>query len=161
MNLQRAIKLSRKKEDYIKTIKSIIEKQGNARTKDIAKELKISAPSVSEMLKKLQKEGIVKYAKDRSINLTDNGEKLAKEITEEYQVLSTLLMNLMVPEEVALLDACNMEHNLHEATVIQLKKFVKFIEQFSDKPKFLFHFAEFCESGDFECKERKEMNEKA
>ncbi|MFX0137646.1 MAG: metal-dependent transcriptional regulator [Candidatus Hodarchaeota archaeon] len=150
-------RLSRKKEDYIKAIQNIIEKYGSARTKDIASELNIKAPSVSEMLRKLKKEKIINYEKNRPITLTKEGEKLAKEITEEYQVLSKLLINLLVPEEIALIDACNMEHHLHEETVIQLKKFVKFIESVPNKPKWLSHFSDFCKSGNYECKEKEEQ----
>ncbi len=149
----KSISLSRKKEDYIKAIKKIIEKENFARTKDIANELNITPPSVSEMLKKLRNEGVINYEKNKPITFTEKGEKIAKEITEEYQVLSQLLINLLVPEEIALLDACNMEHNLHEETVIQLKRFVKFIESVPDTPKWLTHFEEFCQSGTFECKE--------
>ncbi|MFX1451833.1 MAG: metal-dependent transcriptional regulator [Promethearchaeota archaeon] len=152
----KSIRLSRKKEDYIKAMKRIIEKDQFARTKDIALELNVTAPSVSEMLKKLRKEGIIKYEKNKPIIFTEKGEELAKEITEEYQILSQLLINLLVPEEIALLDACNMEHNLHEETVIQLKRFVKFIESVPNKPKWLTHFAEFCQAGTFKCKERDE-----
>ena len=146
-------RLSRKKEDYIKKINSIIIKQGYARTKDIATELNITSPSVSEMLKKLHEDGTINYEKNHPITLTKKGESLANEITEEYQVLSELLINLMVPEEIALLDACNMEHHLHEETVTQLKKFVKFIESFPDMPKWLLHFEQFCKSGSFDCRE--------
>ncbi|MHA1382773.1 MAG: metal-dependent transcriptional regulator [Candidatus Helarchaeota archaeon] len=148
------IKLSRKKEDYIKAIKSIIEKQGYARTKDIADELSIKPPSVSEMLKKLQNDDIIKYKKNHPITFTKKGEKIAKQIIEEYQTLTTLLVNLLVPEDVALEDACNMEHNLHEKTVVQLKKFVRFIKDFPNKPKWLVHFKQYCETGSFECRER-------
>lgn len=147
-------KLSRKKEDYIKAINQLIEKQGYARIKDIAEELNIKPPSVSEMLKKLQKDRIVNYEKNHPVRLTSKGVKIAKQITEEYETLTTLLVNLLVPENIALEDACNMEHNLHEETVIQLKRFVKFIKDFADKPKWLVHFKEFCDTGHFECKER-------
>ena len=150
-------KLSRKKEDYIKAIKKIIEKQQFARTKDIAMELNIKPPSVSEMLKKLEQAQIINYKKNKPITFTKKGGLLAKQITEEYQVLSQLLINLLVPEEIALLDACNMEHHLHNETVTQLKKFVKFIKFISNKPKWLTHFEEFCESGSFECKEREKQ----
>ncbi|NVM02269.1 MAG: metal-dependent transcriptional regulator [Candidatus Helarchaeota archaeon] len=150
-------KLSRKKEDYIKAIQNIIEKNGSARTKDIAKELNIKPPSVSEMLTKLQKEKVINYEKNRPITLTNKGKKIAEEITEEYQVLSKLLINLLVPEEIALIDACNMEHHLHHETVTQLKKFVKFIESVPDKPKWLSHFSDFCKSGIHEYKEREEQ----
>ncbi|MHA1380485.1 MAG: metal-dependent transcriptional regulator [Candidatus Helarchaeota archaeon] len=150
-----AINLSRKKEDYVKAISNLIDKQGYARIKDIAEELNIKPPSVSEMLKKLQKDEIVNYRKNHPITLTQKGEKIAQQITEEYEILTTLLVNLLVPENIALEDACNMEHNLHEETVTQLKKFVGFIKDFPDTPKWLVHFKEFCSTGNFECKEKK------
>ncbi|MHA1379704.1 MAG: metal-dependent transcriptional regulator [Candidatus Helarchaeota archaeon] len=146
--------LSRKKEDYIKTIKNIIEKQGYARTKDIANELNVKPPSVSEMLKKLGNKGFVVYRKNHPITLTERGENLAKEITEGYQTLFKLLINILVPKDIALKDACHMEHNLHKKTVTQLKKFVDFMECLDKIPKWLIHFRQYCKTGEINCKER-------
>jgi DtxR family Mn-dependent transcriptional regulator len=46
------VMLSRKTEDYLEAIYNIIEKKGYARVKDIALELKVSSPSVTEMMRK-------------------------------------------------------------------------------------------------------------
>ncbi len=50
-------------EDYLEVIYNLFLNKGYARTKDIATELNVTAPSVSGMLKKLDKEGFVHYEK--------------------------------------------------------------------------------------------------
>ncbi len=46
-------------EDYLEAIYNIITNKGYTRTKDIAKELNVTPPSVSAMLKKLQDNGLI------------------------------------------------------------------------------------------------------
>ena len=49
-------------EEYLETILYLINKnKGPAKTKQIADELKVSPPSVTEMVQKLSAEGLVKY----------------------------------------------------------------------------------------------------
>ena len=136
--------LSKNKEDYLETIFKLIEDKGVAKTKDIAKEMKVKPPSVSEMLIKLKKQGLVKYKKYSPITLTQQGEESAKKVLYGHNALKMLLQYLDIPEEIAEEDACTMEHHLHPRTVIQINNFVNFLKSFQKTPDWLVAFKEFC-----------------
>ena len=120
--------LTRKVEDYLEAIYNIIERKGYARTKDIADELMIKPPSVCEMVKKLDERRLVNYEKYSGVILTHKGEEIAKAVKERHDALIKLLKIMHLPDEIAERDACTIEHHLHPKTIVQIKKFVKFVE---------------------------------
>ena len=145
--------LSRKAEDYLEAIYSIIQKKGYARTKDIARTLGVKSPSVTEMLRRLNEKGLVIYEKYGGVTLTPKGEEIAKVVKDRHETFAKLLKIIRIPEEIAKKDTLLMEHHLHPKTIEQFKKFVSFVENFpAPNPKWLKHFAEYCETGEFpEC----------
>ncbi|MCK4637383.1 MAG: metal-dependent transcriptional regulator, partial [Methanomicrobia archaeon] len=116
--------LSRKTEDYLEAIYNIIEKKGYARVKDIASELKVSSPSVTEMMRKLNERGFIVYEKYSGITLTDNGRKIAEGVKKRHVIFEGFLEIILVPGDVASEDACTMEHHLDPKTIEQFSKFV-------------------------------------
>nr|WP_277985511.1 metal-dependent transcriptional regulator [Methanolobus psychrotolerans] len=117
--------LSRKSENYLKAIMKIESENGYARIRDIAGFLNVKAPSVTEMVKKLDKEGYVIYVKYGSINLTQKGNNVAQIAENRHDHLKMLLMDIMkVPEKIAEKDASVLEHELHDITIEKMKKFV-------------------------------------
>jgi DtxR family Mn-dependent transcriptional regulator len=59
----------------------------------------------------------------------------------------SLLRFLQIPEGIADKDACTMEHGLDPITVIQIKKFVRFVNKCpKGRPKWLDHFVHFSET---------------
>ena len=69
--------MSPSKEDYIKNIFKDIERRGYSLNKDLSFYLKVSKPSVTEMIKKLSEEGLV-YVENQKIYLTGDGGKSPK-----------------------------------------------------------------------------------
>jgi len=137
-------------EDYIEAIYNIISRKGYVRTKDIAAELNVTSPSVSAMLKKLQKEGLVFYEKYGGITLTPEGEKIAKAVNQRHETLKKLLKIIFVSEDVAEQDACNLEHSLSHESITQLTNLVQFIESRPMELQWLERFKTFCETGECE-----------
>src|SRR5437764_14848594 len=78
-------------EDYLERILDLINTKGYARVVDIAEGLKISQASVTNMVQRLDAEGLLKYEKYRGLVLTTAGETLAKNITYRHQLLSDFL----------------------------------------------------------------------
>ncbi|WP_406657007.1 metal-dependent transcriptional regulator [Methanolobus sp. ZRKC2] len=117
--------LSRKAENYLKAIMMIESEKGYARIKDIAVIMNVRAPSVTEMMKRLNKEGYVDYVKYGSINLTAKGNNVALIAENRHDYLKILLRDIMkVPEKIAEKDACVLEHELHDITIEKMKIFV-------------------------------------
>jgi len=145
------VMLSRKTEDYLEAIYNIIEKKGYARVKDIASELRVSSPSVTGMMRKLNERGFIVYEKYSGITLTERGKKIAEGVKRKHVIFEDFLGIILVPKDIVSEDACTMEHHLDPKTIEQFSKFVDFVKSAPVSPKWLEHFKEYCETGKYEC----------
>jgi Mn-dependent DtxR family transcriptional regulator len=66
-------------EEYIEVIYGLQQKHGHVHTNDLALELGVAPPSVTEMVQKLADKKFVNYTPYRGVTLTKEGEKSAKE----------------------------------------------------------------------------------
>lgn len=82
------------REDYLKTIYILEEKNDRVTNKIIANHFDIAPSSVSEMLKKLQKEGYI-YLEKTNIFLTEKGKKKAEEILNIHRIWETFLVDFL------------------------------------------------------------------
>ncbi len=121
--------LSRIAENYLRIIFQTIEKKGVVRPKDISKTLSVSAPTVTEMLQKLSREGLINYEKREAITLTEKGMKTARGIMQRYQVFLKLFKMAGVSHTTAYLDACFVEHYVSQETVNHLVDFIDRLEK--------------------------------
>src|SRR6478752_3327447 len=104
-------------EDYLEQILDLINTKGYARVADIAQGLRISQASVTNMVQRLDAEGLLKYEKYRGLVLTTAGETLARNITRRHQLLSDFLGLLGLEESVIYHDVEGMEHHISAPTV--------------------------------------------
>ncbi len=81
---------------------------------DIANDMKIKPPSVSEMIPKLVESGLVEWEKRKGVKLTDKGLKLASLVTHNHVMLKVLFNKLFRIEDDKILEdlACDIEHHL-------------------------------------------------
>ena len=86
-------------EDYLEQILDLINTKGYARVADIALGLKISQASVTNMVQRLDSEGLLKYEKYRGLVLTTAGETLARNIMQRHQLLTDFLRMLGIDED--------------------------------------------------------------
>ena len=104
-------------EDYLERILELINSKGYARVVDIASGLKISQASVTNMVQKLDAEGLLKYEKYRGLVLTTAGETLARNITHRHQLLTDFLKLLGLDDQVIYHDVEGMEHHISPPTL--------------------------------------------
>jgi Mn-dependent DtxR family transcriptional regulator len=104
-------------EDYLERILELINMKGYARVVDIAQRLQISKASVTNMIQRLDAEGLLKYEKFRGLVLTTTGEALAQNITRRHQLLTDFLKLFGLDEEVIYHDVEGMEHHISPATL--------------------------------------------
>ena len=116
-------------EDYLERILGLINSKGYARVVDIAAALKISQASVTNMVQRLDTEGLLKYEKYRGLILTVAGKKLARKITHRHKLLTDFLSLLGLDERVIYHDVEGMEHHISpptlraiEALTVQLRQ---------------------------------------
>lgn len=104
------MKIQRSAEDYLETILVLEKRGGSVRSIDIATELGFSKPSVSVAMKNLKADGHITVDADGSIRLLPSGRAIAERILERHTTLSDLLIRLGVSKEIAIEDACRIEH---------------------------------------------------
>lgn len=104
-------------EDYLERILELINTKGYARVVDIAQRLQISKASVTNMVQRLDAEGLLKYEKFRGLVLTTAGEALARNITHRHQLLTDFLKLLGLEDEVIYHDVEGMEHHISPPTL--------------------------------------------
>ena len=116
-------------EDYLEQILDLINTKGYARVADIAQGLRISQASVTNMVQRLDAEGLLKYEKYRGLVLTTAGETLARNIMRRHQLLTDFLRTLGVNEEVIYHDVEGMEHHISPQTLHSIEALLSELRQ--------------------------------
>jgi Mn-dependent DtxR family transcriptional regulator len=109
-------------EDYLEAIYHLVQDKGYASTVDIAEKLRVSAPSVSSMVKSLATGGYLAYEAYRGMRLTEKGETVAKSVVSKHEILMEFLVMIGVDRATAYSDAEGIEHHLHPKTTQALEK---------------------------------------
>ena len=104
-------------EDYLERILDLINSKGYARVVDIATSLKISQASVTNMVQRLDADGLLKYEKYRGLALTTAGETLARNITRRHRLLTDFFKLLGLDDKVIYHDVEGMEHHISAPTL--------------------------------------------
>jgi Mn-dependent DtxR family transcriptional regulator len=104
-------------EDYLERILELINTKGYARVVDIATSLKISQASVTNMVQRLDADGLLKYEKYRGLVLTTAGETLARNIARRHELLTEFLHLLGLDQRVIDHDVEGMEHHISPPTL--------------------------------------------
>jgi DtxR family Mn-dependent transcriptional regulator len=120
--------LTERTEDYLEAIYNVHTRKGYIRVKDLAIELGVKCPSVTEMLKKLVSTRLITYEKYGGILLTEKGAQVARAVKDRHDTLVSLLTLAGVPNDIANKDACVMEHHLSPTSLEHLKHLVSEIE---------------------------------
>lgn len=130
---------------YLMTILELHEENGYARLTDVAKRLGITRGSCSISLKALRRKRLVAEDDNKFLLLTPEGERLAKIVRLNDQLLETLLTDLLgVSPEQAEIDACKIEHLLSIESSLQLCELTQFLKSGHPAVKsFLQSFADY------------------
>lgn len=115
------MKIQESAENYLEAILMITKQKGSCRSIDIANELGFSKPSVSVAMKNLRENGYIETDQAGNINLLPSGLKIAENMLDRHTTLSNMLMALGVPEEIAVEDACKIEHDLSDESFNAIK----------------------------------------
>ena len=115
---------NRSVEDYLETILVLSRRLPEVRSIDIAEEMNFTKASVSVSMKNLRTKGYIDMDTSKYITLTESGRRIAENILERHELISSWLVHLGVDKETALEDACRMEHTLSEETYEAIKRHV-------------------------------------
>ena len=75
---------------------------GMARTSEVSKRLQLSPASVTEVFQSMAGRGLVRYEPSKSVSLTEEGAKVAKNIKRKHRLLEVFLSEVLHidPEKV-------------------------------------------------------------
>ncbi|GAB1401371.1 hypothetical protein MASR1M68_02820 [Elusimicrobiota bacterium] len=119
-------KLSESLENYLETIAFLKRENKVARVKDISKMMGVKNSSVNIALNVLSERGYVIHERYGYVDLTSKGQILADDIQKKEDLLFSFLHDILgVEKEIALKDACKMEHTISDETLAKLISFVK------------------------------------
>lgn len=139
------------KEEYIETIFELQEDGQRVQTGRIAEHMDVKPPSVTEMLGKLQEDGLVNYEPYIGAELTAKGERLAEKLMEIHKVIADFLEILGIEREQAEADACIIEHHMSRESAERLKQFVEFVQTAPKDPLWIEKFRKYCDTGERDC----------
>ena len=121
-------------ENYLETIGMLIRKNKIARVKDISKELNVKNSSVNIALNVLADKGLIVHEKYGYVELTPEGKQLADDIQHKEDVLFQFFTEILdVDKDIALKDACRIEHTISDETLAKLIFFIGKISRKSVK----------------------------
>lgn len=112
-------------EDYLETILVLKNRMGAVRSIDIVNDMGFTKPSVSIAMKNLRGKGCIQMDTDGYITLTEQGERIAKDVYERHLLLTRALISIGVSEAVAKEDACRMEHDISAETFNKIKEYME------------------------------------
>lgn len=126
-------KLSATLEDYLEAIKMLCDKKRFARVKEISKMLNVKMPSVTSALKRLKKKGLILYEKYGYIELTSNGNIIAKKIYNRHENIKEFFEKLLnIDSEIAEENACKIEHSISEDIFNRILSFLNFLDEYPE-----------------------------
>lgn len=115
---------------YLDEIYSITYKKkkgGWVSNKEIAEALSVKPASVSGMLEKLKKKGLIQWAQRKSIRLTKEGKEIAEHLTNVHSSLNDFFEKVLKLEDKELVNnlSCQIEHHITKDVKDSLDKFLK------------------------------------
>ena len=108
-------------ENYLETILILSKQLPVVRSVDVANELGFKKSSVSIAMKNLREKNHITVTYAGYIYLTDSGKEIAEMIYERHELLTSWLVRLGVPQEIAAEDACKVEHVLSKESFEAIK----------------------------------------
>lgn len=121
--------MTENKEDYLKVIYELGGSTSQVNNKDISTALGVSAPSVSEMIKKLLDEEYIEYTPYKGIKLTQYGTEEAVKIIRRHRLWEVFLVNHLGYTWDEVHDEAEKLEHVTSAT------FEKRLEKYLDYPK--------------------------
>lgn len=116
MNLQESGEM------YLESIYVLSKRLNEVHSIDISEYMGYSKPSVSRAMGLLKNGGYILIDEDNHISLTESGLEIAKKIYDRHTLLTAMLVQLGVPEEIAAQDACKMEHGISDESLEAIRK---------------------------------------
>jgi DtxR family Mn-dependent transcriptional regulator len=108
--------VSRSAQDYLKAIYKLQDFGGPVQTSALADELRVAAPSATNMVARLAEAGLLRHTRYRGVELTDAGAAIALEVIRHHRLWEAFLHRALgVPIDQLHGEAERLEHDLSDA----------------------------------------------
>ncbi|HMP07984.1 MAG TPA: manganese-binding transcriptional regulator MntR [Lacipirellulaceae bacterium] len=104
-------------EDYAEAIDQLRREFGKCRIVDLARRFAVSHVTVTKVVARLKREGLVTSEPYGPLELTDAGRQLADKSRRQHQIVLEFLQAIGVSPEVAAIDAEGIEHHVSRQTL--------------------------------------------
>ena len=119
------MQLSPSSEDYLEAIHQLLKEEPHVPSVQVAQRLKVSKPSVNKAMGVLKEAGLVEQEPYGTLWLTEEGERIARQVAFRHSTLKHFLTDVLgIDEATAETDACRMEHVISNTT---LAKWVEYM----------------------------------
>lgn len=117
------------KEDYLSVIYKSSDSNGEIKANQIAEKLNISGAAVTDMLRKLSKEGYVEYKRYKGTKLTKSGEDYARSMVRRHRIWELFLHQIVgLPWDKVHNEAENLEHSSSDELIDRLEEMLDYPE---------------------------------
>ncbi len=118
------------KENYLKLIyMHSVNKGTGAATSKIAERLAISNSAISDMAKKLAREGLITYTKYRGMHLTNEGKKAALKVVRKHRLWEMFLLEVLkIPWSEVHEEAEKLEHFSSDYLIDKIDEYLGYPE---------------------------------
>ncbi len=117
------------KEDYLSVIFKHKNDDGEIKANAIADKLQISNAAVTDMLRKLSKDGYIVYKKYKGIKLTSEGEDYARNMVRRHRIWEVFLHQIVgLPWDKVHDEAHNLEHSSSDELINKMEEMLDFPE---------------------------------
>ena len=124
--------ISKSLEEYLKTMYILKKQNGDIRVTDIANKMNCSKASVNKAIHNLKENKLINYETYGTIELTEDGEQLAKKILEAYDIVYVFLKDVLeLKKEDAEKEAEKIKSAVEDNTLNQLAKYVHKVLDFN------------------------------
>ena len=125
--------ISKANEEYLKTMYILYKQNGNIRVTDVANKMNCTKPSVNKALNNLKENKLVNYETYGTIELTKEGEDLAKKIIEAYDIVFFFFFYVLeINEEKTKKKKKKMKSALNDNTLNKLARYVHSVLDLGD-----------------------------
>jgi len=115
------------KEDYLSEIYKNEDSNGQIKANLIAGKLQISNAAVTDMLKKLKREGHIKYEPYRGVELTLRGREYARNMVRRHRIWEVFLHQIVgLPWEKVHDEAHHLEHSGSDELINKMEEMLNF-----------------------------------
>ncbi|MFH1501190.1 MAG: metal-dependent transcriptional regulator [archaeon] len=121
-----------KKEDYLRIMYQLYLERKEVKSVDISKTLNISKPSVSEMLRKLAKQKLIKVKPYSKVQFTSEGLKYAKRLNHHHETVKRFAKHILKHSEKP---ASDLAHELEHLSPQSIDRLNKFMDNLHSPPK--------------------------